>query len=209
MIILCYHELADDEATPWRLKRDTFVAHLDALAGKTVGRLTDPTTDVAITFDDGCSGCFDAARLMRDRGYVGYFYVCPGFIDQTVSPHWPTNYLTWEQIDEMSADHIIGAHSMTHPRKFLMLSPEQQRVEMAESKRIIEEQTGKPCLHWATPHGYWTSYIASLAKELGFETVVTTKQGPNCPLHPFFLQRFEIHRPCPVDEFQQILEAAW
>ncbi|MCA0425526.1 MAG: polysaccharide deacetylase family protein [Proteobacteria bacterium] len=89
--------------------------------------------------------------------------------------------MRWNEIRTMASDPLctIGAHTMTHP----MLAKHAEaiaRVEMAESKAIIEEQLGREVRHLAFPVGDPGSAGArefALARACGFETAVTTRPG--------------------------------
>ena len=213
MIILCYHELADDESTPWILKPDSFAEHLEILAdrGYCTGKL--PTSAdiidakrLVITFDDGTVGCLRHAHsLLLRHGMTAYFYICPGYTTGAVQPYRSATYMTWSEIRELSRQHVIGAHSLTH-RTFDNLPEVDRRQEMAESKAVIEDQIGQSCLDWATPYGYVDAELQRLAQAVGFSTLVTTQFGANHSIHPFCLQRWEVHSPCPRKEFISLLD---
>lgn len=89
--------------------------------------------------------------------------------------------MRWNEIRSMAADPLctIGAHTMSHP----MLAKHAEaiaRVEMAESKAIIEQQLGREVRHLAFPVGDPGSAGArefALARACGFETAVTTRPG--------------------------------
>jgi peptidoglycan/xylan/chitin deacetylase (PgdA/CDA1 family) len=86
----------------------------------------------------------------------------PAFLDEiadaTGSGRCPlTNdsapWMTWEQIRELqAAGQSIGAHTVTHP-VLARCSREQQRTEITESKRRIEEMLGRPVTAFSYPVG--------------------------------------------------------
>ncbi|KAB1074048.1 polysaccharide deacetylase family protein [Methylobacterium planeticum] len=89
--------------------------------------------------------------------------------------------LTRDQIRRF-ADHplvTIGAHGTTHIN--LALAPEDAaRSEMAENRSFLELMLDRPVRHFAYPFGNPRACgirEAKLAKELGFETAVTTRHG--------------------------------
>jgi peptidoglycan/xylan/chitin deacetylase (PgdA/CDA1 family) len=71
----------------------------------------------------------------------------------------PTNLeipdpISWERVRELSRHEQItfGAHSVSHPF-FCNLSPERIRGEMEESRRRVEEATGRQVDHFCYPYG--------------------------------------------------------
>jgi peptidoglycan/xylan/chitin deacetylase (PgdA/CDA1 family) len=95
--------------------------------------------------------------------------------------------LHWDDLRTLAADPLctIGAHTLTHP----LLGTQDEitaRREMAQSKAILEDKLQLPVRHIAYPVGdalaAGTREFA-LAKELGFETGVTTRPGVIFPEH--------------------------
>lgn len=213
MIILCYHELAGNEATYWILKPESFSEQLDVLLERgyrfdelptcaSRGEVNDKR--VVVTFDDGTVGCIRYAHeLLMRNGIKGYFYICPGFTDGVIKTN--NTYMTWSDIQELAQYHVIGAHSMTHPKAFLGLSLEQRRYEMVKSKEVIEQKLGRACMHWATPHGCVDSDLKQMARDIGFVTLVTTRFGANRHIDPYCLERWEINSRCRREAFTEKL----
>lgn len=89
--------------------------------------------------------------------------------------------LSWKELQALAQDPLatIGAHTVNH----LMLAKypiEVAREEMLRSRVILEEKLGRPARHFAYPVGDPTSAGPrefDLARELGFETAVTTRPG--------------------------------
>lgn len=90
--------------------------------------------------------------------------------------------LSWEEIKEMSENNIdFGAHTITHPI-LTRMSLEEARSEILESKRIIEEKTGKPVTTFAYPNGDISNFndaIKRILKDGGFQYACTTIFGRN------------------------------
>ncbi len=88
----------------------------------------------------------------------------------------------------------IGSHSHTH-EVFSLLSTDEARSELATSKRVLEEATGRPVRYFAFPNGTSADFRprdVELAREAGFEAVLTTTRGA-LSLEPgqFLLPRVE------------------
>jgi len=82
--------------------------------------------------------------------------------------------LSWPQVKEMSTNGVdFGAHGDTHGILSNMPLWE-ARKEIIFSKKIIEEQLGKPVTSFAYPNGGYNKEIVSLLSNSGFACGVTT-----------------------------------
>lgn len=91
--------------------------------------------------------------------------------------------MNWEEVNEMAANGVdFGAHTVSHP--FLPVMPlDVAKREILDSKRIIEEKTGKTVRHFAIPNGKdddFSPELRRICSENGFDTVVTTEPGVIC-----------------------------
>ena len=94
----------------------------------------------------------------------------------------PTPMLSWDQVREMAGAGItIGAHTVTHPI-LSRSSASEAKSEILESKRRIEEETGRPVSLFAYPVGRRSDYspeIIRIVAEAGFRAAFTTTPGAN------------------------------
>ncbi len=108
--------------------------------------------------------------------------------------------MTWEQIREMARGGLvsIGSHAQTH-RALSMMSLDEQRRELVDSKRILEAKTGRPVRTLAYPHGRsadFTCETERLAREAGYELAFAfDSDRPGCSrigaLRPHRINRLE------------------
>jgi len=107
---------------------------------------------VMITFDDGALSIYDYAMdFMAKHGIMGTMFIHSAIIENP-NGRALTN-MNGAQLKEMAqAGWAIGSHSHSHAN---LAKVEIQRVmaEVIHSKNVIEEKTGKACLHFATPYG--------------------------------------------------------
>ncbi|MFN3234079.1 MAG: polysaccharide deacetylase family protein [Gammaproteobacteria bacterium] len=89
--------------------------------------------------------------------------------------------LSWDEIIEASKDPLvtIGAHTIDH-LALSKLSEGELHRQLLQSRQELEEKLGSPIRHFAYPYG--SKHEASLrefqyAREIGFETAVTTRPG--------------------------------
>lgn len=140
------------------------------LAGCLRGETRCPAKIVALTFDDGYEDSYRAALpLLQQYGLRATFYIVPNFVG---SP----GYMSWEQVRAMHAAGMeIGSHTMNHA-DLTGLSLEEARVEIGESKRVLEEQLGAPVVSFSYPAGSNTPELAIAVRDAGYSNAVTTAQ---------------------------------
>lgn len=89
--------------------------------------------------------------------------------------------MTWDEVRTLAADPLvtIGAHTRRH-YALAKLTLGEAQVEIDESVRRIQRETGKVCRHFSYPYGDETSAGVrefNLVKEMGLRTGVTTRKG--------------------------------
>ena len=193
--VLCYHIVESPRDERMEISRDTFRQHLQYLemTGYTViplrhlyeyvtgQRPTIPDNSVVITIDDGWRSTYtEAFPELKKRGFPFTVFIYPKIINKT-----PIS-LTWDQIREMQeAGADIQSHSLSHPyltrRRHPSFSDEEYaawvRRELADSKRLIEKETGKPVEFLAYPYGDFDARVISAAKKAGYGVGLTCTYG--------------------------------
>jgi peptidoglycan/xylan/chitin deacetylase (PgdA/CDA1 family) len=144
----------------------------------------EPRQNVAaITFDDGFADFYDNAwPILNAHGYPSTVYVVSGL----VSGHnaWDDRHevikkplMSWDRLIEISGKGVqIGSHTRTHPQ-LTALSPDALKEELSASKREIEEQLGRPVVHFCYPYGDHNDRIREAVKNAGYRYAVTTQRG--------------------------------
>lgn len=148
---------------------------------KIYSRETKARKFICITLDDGYENNYSVAYPIFKK------YSCPfaiaiatGLCDGSVKPWWCDNvqFLSFEQIREMSQNPLctISAHTISHPR-LNTLSYDEQKKEITESIKQLEQITGKRIEHFAYPHGGFNGDTLAILKELGIKTAVKVNGG--------------------------------
>lgn len=197
--VVMYHHVApgsNDRADT--VSPETFYKHLEYLSknGFDVLTLDEYVTrkknneefshkSVVITFDDGYVDNYTYAY----KELVKYNFPATFFLPSQLMGLRDT-HLTWDQIREMTQNQMsIGGHGHTH--KYLPeLTEEQQRFEITESKKILEEQTGVSVNHFAYPIGGFNDSIKKMVEQAGYISAVATNRGTD----RFNYDLFEINR---------------
>ncbi len=108
-------------------------------------------------------------------------------------------FMNWEQAADLrrcSAEFAIGSHSHTHPRLAALLE-DQQRRELVESKRLLEERLGITACAVAYPYGgpgAFSDRTRQLAQQAGYRLGFSALAGWNrIPAQDCFaLTRFNV-----------------
>ena len=117
------------------------------------------------SWDDGHPLDLRVAELLAKYGLPGTFYV-PG--------RGPAQVMDGSAVRSLSAGFEIGAHTMTHGN-LLAMNDEQVRSEMADSKRYVEDLTGRECATFAPPGGRFRHSHLALAAVAGFRGLRTVE----------------------------------
>lgn len=139
------------------------VAHLRATPA-------DRARSVAFTFDDGHgSNGWAAERIARVGGSADFFVNT----SRVGKPH----NLGWSDLRSMAdAGMSIQSHGLEH-RYLDELSPAEILAQLADSKRAIEDNLGRPVTLFAPPGGRAPAGLSVIAKRVGYAAVCSSRVG--------------------------------
>ncbi len=106
-------------------------------------------------------------------------------------------FMDWDGVRRLvSAGMTVGSHSHTH-RRLASLSEDEQRTELTESKRILEERTGTEIRSLAYPFGWpgtFNEVTQRQASAAGYRVAFSAVEGINRPRtwKPLELRRLNI-----------------
>lgn len=206
----------------------TFRQQLDALAAHgftaisfaalheflTGARATLPEKSVVITADDGWrSAKTEMWPELKKRGYPFTIFVYPRVIDR--HDHHPFN-LTWDDVAVLSKDGVdVESHTYAHPflsrKKHPELDDEHYRdwleSELAGSRRLITQHTGREVRFLAYPYGDYDDAVIAAAKAAGYTEAVTVSPGIVMRSDPpFTLHRYLVFHGTTMQEFERWLD---
>lgn len=184
-VILLYHHVAENTPASTSISPEDFRGHLEYLRDNDfqvvgldmmVEALRNgeelPDRAVAITFDDGYLSIYETAfPMLRSFGFPFTLFLSTGPIDRQLR-----DYMSWEQIGEMSAAGVLIAnHMVDHPHMLDRREGEndaqwieRQREELLRAEQIIEQRTGQSHRYLAYPYGEYDVAIKELLRELDF-----------------------------------------
>ncbi|MCJ7458720.1 MAG: polysaccharide deacetylase family protein [candidate division Zixibacteria bacterium] len=221
-LILLYHRLLsrkenlskiNSEERVYLLKEEEFIKQLEYLHSEewntiSVEQLLEslknrtslPEKSLIISFDDGNQTDYTIAfPLLEKLGFKATFFLTSDFIDTP-------GHLSKSQIQKMSqAGMEFGTHGKTH--KFLSTLDENElKLELQESKKVLEEITGKKIDLLSLPGGYHSSKVKRMGQELGYKGICTSKFGLNeNNTDPFELKRISLRFDDPFSQFISIV----
>lgn len=106
-------------------------------------------------------------------------------------------FLSWNDAKRLlEAGMSVGSHGHTH-RQLSSLSEDEQRTELVESKRLLEEKLGRAVQTLAYPFGWtgtFTETTQRLAREAGYRLAFSASEGVNSARNwnAFALRRLNI-----------------
>jgi peptidoglycan/xylan/chitin deacetylase (PgdA/CDA1 family) len=157
----------------YKLRREDFARHLDAIAAAGAGVVTVKElseSPVLLTFDDGgVSFHHPIAELLEGRGWRGHFFVTtdrigtPGFLSES------------ELCELHRRGHVIGSHSRSHPTRMAALSRAELDREWRESLARLSGLVGERVKVASVPGGYYSRAVAESAAAAGIEVLFTSE----------------------------------
>jgi peptidoglycan/xylan/chitin deacetylase (PgdA/CDA1 family) len=140
---------------------------------------------LAITFDDCYRDNLFAARTLQEFGLPACFFVPTAFVGTDAVFPWDEGLtrmpnLTWDEVREMAAMGFeIGSHTATHA-DMAKVPLEEARRQLAESRKTLEHQLGRPARWFAYPFGgreHFSLDRLPLVHEAGYEGCLSAYGG--------------------------------
>jgi len=159
-----------------------------------------PARPIVISFDDGWAEQYAVAfPILRKCNLIGTFFVYTRPLDHA-------HFMTWAQLQEMSAAGMdIQPHTLTHPH-LRALSPDEAMKEIRESKSILEMRLGKPMVALAYPFGEYNAAVIEMVERAGLEAAVTLDPGYRQRADELFtLHRIRVSYRDSLDDFAKRL----
>ncbi len=165
-----------------------------------------PEKPVILTFDDGYRDNYTHAYpLLKEYGFVATFFIVSGPID-----FGDKEYMTWEQIELMSAEGMdIEDHSYSHPD--LAGQPQDFITrQILAPQEAIEAHSGQEVRFFCYPAGSYDQTVIEVLKAAHFWGAVSTKAGVwHSSEHPFELKRLRVHSDYSLAQFVALLNMEW
>lgn len=212
ILVLCYHRVADDRATPWTQSNRSFACQIDWLRrhfdmislAEAQRRLRSGWNDraaVSITFDDGyASNCDAALPLLIQEGIPCTYFVSTNHVLRgQMFPHdldlgrrlAPNSIADLEALAREGIE--IGVHTRTHADLGAVTDPQQLYDEVILARDELQQAIGRRMRYFAFPFGNYgnlNTAAFAVARQHGYEALCSAYGGFNFPGDDaFHLQR--------------------
>lgn len=217
--ILTYHSVGGRDHE-MNVTPDAFRAQMEWLSEHaqvcTLTEAVEGARGLAITFDDGYRDNLTvAAPILADVGFSAAVFVVAGRAGMRLAHDRDIEtgaLMTWEEILELeSMGWTVGGHSLTHQR-LAQLSPAQQRTEIRECTRLLEDTLGHGIEAFAYPFGSDLDFnrcTKALVREHGYSFALSNRYGVNVPgCDRWALRRIWIDRTDTQASFQAKVSGA-
>ena len=171
-----------------------------------------PERPVILTFDDGFADFYsDALPVLRRYNFVATLYVTTSFVNGT--SRWLRRegeterpMLNWDQLKEIAAYGIeCGAHTHCHSQ-LDTLSASSAKMEIIQSKLLLEHQLGVQVESFAYPYGYYTARVKRQVKEAGYTSACAVKHAMSeVTGDPFILARQTVTAKTDINALEALL----
>jgi peptidoglycan/xylan/chitin deacetylase (PgdA/CDA1 family) len=226
--VLVYHRVSSEggKGDAETIPLDRFRAQMAYLAAKGYSTISvqdlvevlegirnAPPKAVVITFDDAWASAQPALDVIRERGFKASLFIPSGVLVEGEN-------MRWSDLQGLGTfpNFEFGSHSLTHPCRPSLVDWVENRVpgkgipevklELTQSRNDIEQKLGRPVRYFAWPCGIFNNHLIGLAKEAGYEGLLTAWEGKNFPGgDPFVIHRLNVDGSCPITDFEQGLLA--
>jgi len=175
--VICFHETLPEELEQVRRVVDFCRQRFEMATPEDAdllfeGRWREQESDrILVTFDDGLSSNYEAARWLASAGIKAIFFIVPSLVDRTieeylrfhadagVKAHPPlaapgARGLSSGQLREIvSMGHRIGGHNYAHRDLGRLHDAASLRYEIGSAVEAVRELAGAPCRDFAIGFG--------------------------------------------------------
>jgi len=152
------------------------------------------------TFDDGyADNLWYAVPVLKKNGITPLIFLTVNYIGtQNIFNRYrdkeKDRFLNWDEVKQLAADDVIfGSHSLSHPH---LSQVEDNRLwaEVSESKKTIEDRTGKEASFFCYPYGDFDERVIETVQKAGYKgAVVTPGVRGNVKKGPYIISRTGIY----------------
>lgn len=232
--VLVYHSINEQDSKDrlgLRISRFDFLGQMQSLKewgyevldiGSIFGKPPSDTKikrkSIILTFDDGYKDfIYNAIPILEEFGYPVTLFVTiedlQGIKRKITDNYWDTwDKISWSELKSILRNNkvSIGSHGFSHTR-FNQLTYNELRKEIVDSKKILENELGRPVDLFSYPHGTYNRICLKLLREAGYKAAFSGKPGLFSSLaKPHEINRTEIsnHYSLP-SEFRKRINGSY
>jgi peptidoglycan/xylan/chitin deacetylase (PgdA/CDA1 family) len=207
-LVLCYHAVSDSWPDELAIPPNVLVEQIhkllrrglhpgsadDALAGRRI---------LHVTFDDAYKNVESVLPDLVQLRVPVTIFACPAFADDGRPFDVPeltertrgflgeVQTMNWEELRASASMGVeIGSHTDSHPH-LTSLGDAELELELAGSKRRLEDELGRPCRLLGYPYGEHDHRVRAAARAVGYEAAFALRSREG---DPFAIPRVDIYR---------------
>jgi len=201
LVILMYHTVKPYQRERFASQLDILIKKCNPVFANIIKKLKNGQNYVAVTFDDGFQCVVEnALPELNIREIPVTLFIPTGFLGKNLS--WDKNttqkysdklIISAEQLKNLNSNLItIGSHSVTHSN-LTLLSEENIKKELVESKNRLEIILNKEITLLAFPYGEYNKNVLDISKKTGYKRVFSTlPTSPFYRINAFLLGRINV-----------------
>ncbi len=198
--VMMYHDILNEKQVSWDVTPTELEEHFQLIQKNGLTPISMekliihlqtglplPEKPIVLTFDDGYEGHYQYVYpLLKKYNYPAIFSIYTNGVGiNNGDPSAPLQgkgrtHISWKQIKEMIANPLVEivSHSVTHPLDLIGMTDNQLRIELGESKKILEQELGVPIKYFTYPVGKNNDHIRQLVAEAGYKAALTMHEDP-------------------------------
>ncbi|MEK6645623.1 MAG: polysaccharide deacetylase family protein [Candidatus Firestonebacteria bacterium] len=210
--ILCYHRIVESPKSTFDISLKQFEEQINYLISNKFKFLSlndvvkvlkedIPPNSVSITIDDGDISVYTVVLpILKKHNIPATIFVYTDYIANG------GRTLKWEQLKEIYNSGIeIGSHTKSHP-KLTKIKETQLKIELANSKKILEKKLGIQIKYLAYPYGLYNETVEKTAIQCGYNVMFTIDFGINNKGQNIYrLKRKLVLRDMSLPQFKNLL----
>jgi peptidoglycan/xylan/chitin deacetylase (PgdA/CDA1 family) len=179
-VIIYYHAITPAQRRRFALQMDDLIRWAKPFSIEDTRQLETGVHHVGVTFDDGFTSVLENAlpdlvqRKIPSTIFVptGYLGQKSPWIEKEKCQDYNETVITTRQLEELNENAwiSIGSHCVTHPN-LLLLSEEEARNEIFQSKHDLEDILQKRVNVLSFPHGAFNQACLEWARDAGYKAV--------------------------------------
>ena len=222
-----YHDTQEKDSKNFEQQLKFYKKHFSSVSIQDLQQFLDSgiwqkkKPGLIISFDDGLRTNYEIAKpLLEKYEFIGWFFIPCGFID--IKPEKQSHFaqhhniyytfnsdsskriaMSWDELKDLSSQHIIGSHTFTHHRMNIKDSDDILKKEIIDSKLLIEKKLNSEidifCWVGGEEHTY-TKKAAQYINKAGYKYSFMTNTYPiTKKTSSLQLQRSNIESSFPLE----------
>jgi peptidoglycan/xylan/chitin deacetylase (PgdA/CDA1 family) len=181
-VILYYHDIPKEYQKQFARQMDILLKLCRPIRCTEIPYFEEGHNYVGITFDDGFISFKEVAlRELECRRLPATIFIPTEFLGN--APGWLSSsserLMTPAEIGEIAKNNLItiGSHGVSH-RPFTRMLLNEVKLELMESRSVLESLTGNKVTSFSFPHGAYSTECLKMAKEAGYSLIFSIQ--PHC-----------------------------